>query len=332
MNLSKLPCLLCELLALPLLLAKAFYNSHSGQNILKITVQVIKFQPLSVKNGMNMMPEHSGNHHYHQHKYQREQCHLHADGEHHHQCHNHGKQGREHVPEYLFHKFPNLSGISGDAVHQFTRSSVVDKRQGQYLNLVIQLLTKAHTDGCSQLYTTPISIKSKAKANNQQGKCNCNKNYQFLHRTVSRGQSMIHEILLNHWVQKVNPGSQYHHNGNHQKLPHEFSAESQKLFQHIRFAVTIRTFTGTGKGTITLLTVLFIFSADDPVPVLYGAVLLHGSDDILGTSCHICHPCNLSHGKTCRSGFAAILSKNRDNTTVNLVLTFHLFTILQIKG
>ena len=72
LNGGKFLCFLCELRTLPLLLPEGLHNTHAGNDILKIAVHIIELQPLSVENGMNAVPEHSGNHDHHQNKHQRQ--------------------------------------------------------------------------------------------------------------------------------------------------------------------------------------------------------------------------------------------------------------------
>ena len=148
-DVSILFCLPFKAGCLPLFLSKGLHHTHAGDDVLEAAGQVIRFQPLLMVDAVDMVPERPGHREHHNDEKQGQQCHLPTDHEHYDQRHRHGQQGGEHVPEHFFHEAPDLVGIPGDAVEQFSRLAVVDERKGQGLYLVVELAPQAHAQSAS---------------------------------------------------------------------------------------------------------------------------------------------------------------------------------------
>ena len=327
---GKILCFLRKSGALPLLLPKGLHYAHSGYDILQAAAQIIKFQPLSVENGPDMMPEGPGYQHNDNDKNQGQQGHLPADYEHHHQGYNHCHKGGKHVAKHTFHKLPDLPGVPGDTVHQLSRPSVVDKGQGQSLNLMIKLPSQTHADGSTQLGAKPIAPDKQRKAAHQQRKADAYKPAKLGEGAAAVRQRLVDKPSLHHRSEKAGCGNEKKQHRDQQQPSHKLPAQRHKLFQHIRLAVAVRTLAGSWQRPPAFFAIFLVFPAGDPVRLGELPASPAGVDNGLGAPRHIGDSDNMAHGKTRRAGGAAVPSKDGEDSAVDLMLTLDLLTVRQL--
>ena len=277
-----------------------------------------------------MVPEHPRDNDYRRDKHERQKRHLPADDKHHDQRDDHCHKRRKHVAEHLFHKLPDLLRVVGNTVHKLSRTPVVDKRQGQHLNLIVQLLPQAHADIGAQLRAVPIAQDVQRKPCHQQHKGNDDEGPELLHRSVTVGQRVIDELLLYHRGHKLDRRDQQQHHGDQQQSSDELSAERHKFFQGIRLAVTIRAMACSRQRASAFFTVLLVFPAGDAIFFGKLSALRPSRDDGLCSSCDIGNAGDVLHREPCRTRGAAVLAEHCQDAAVDLMLAFYLFAVSKL--
>ena len=97
-------------------LAVGFNNSHSGDNVLKVTCNVIVLPVLKSKDSAYCFPECINKERYERNQDEGKQCKL--DVQYHHEDYipDENKEDRKEVTKYIGHEITYVSGILGDPV------------------------------------------------------------------------------------------------------------------------------------------------------------------------------------------------------------------------
>ncbi len=203
---------------LRLFLSVRFYHSHSRYDILQITVDIIAFFPLQMKPTVNIFSEKIGDHYRKRDKNKTKQRQLYTQRQHKDNITGKDKTHRKHVAKGPLHKITNLPCIKYDAVHQLSRPSVIDKTQGEDLDLGEKFFPQILGDLRPQnrtiitfQYIYHHDPHTQEKHNTQTGKCHS-------HASTAICKHIIHQVFLYLRIKECHHCCQDHQNDDTHKI------------------------------------------------------------------------------------------------------------------
>ena len=175
---------------------------------------------------------------------------------------NHRDQAGEHAGKAFLHEPSALRGVTGNPVHQSTGSPVLNERKRQFLNLMIQLLSKVLADPGAHRHTGVITRDGDSDQRYGKHRHRNRVHNDFLRCSHSGTQVLIDEILLHLRNVKLHHRGRNHQKRNQGKQALVLAAEPEEFSESRGLSAALRAFAHAMDGTSADRTSTIAFPAD----------------------------------------------------------------------
>ena len=145
------------MLRLLLLGTEGLHHTHARENVLQAAVGLVKAMPLHVETLVNVLAERDGKPEGNRHEDNRHDRELPVHHNHIDDHGNHSDDAGEHSGKCLLHESSHLCRIADDAVHELAGTAVLNERERQQLDFLVEHLPKVHAHLGTHGDTHPVA-------------------------------------------------------------------------------------------------------------------------------------------------------------------------------